>query len=126
MESKELIKEYKIMDLNELIEVGYLQEANRQFFHPIGLELSIRFDNDENGELFIIDDRENLEGMKYPELSDKESFDKNANIINITRKRFPIRIRDLGYLVQPIILPVSNPIPEKYKELVKRVMNVSE
>lgn len=118
--------EFKIMNLKEFIEIGFLQEANRQFFHPIGLELSVCFDNSDDGELFIIDDRENPEGMKYPELSDKESYDKNINVLNITRKKFPIRIRNLGYLIQPIIPPISNPIPEKYKELVKRVMNVGE
>jgi len=128
MEFKRVIdlQEFKIMDLQEFIEIGYLQEANRQFFHPLGLELSICFDDNEYGELFIIDDRNNPEGRKYPELSDEDSFKKNANILDITRKKFPIRIRNLGYLIQPIIPPISNPIPEKYRELVKRVMNVSE
>jgi len=116
----------KIMDLKELIDVGYLMEANRQFFHPLGLELSVNFDEDGNGELFIIDGRDIQEGLKYDDLSDEDSNKKNKNIMDIVRKRFSTRTRYLGFTIQPIILPISNPIPEKYKELVKRVMNAGE
>jgi hypothetical protein len=115
----------KIMDLQELIDVGYLFEANRQFFHPLGLELSISFDDDGNKELIVIDGRDIPEGLKYDELSDEESNEKNKNIMNIVRKRFPTRTKYLGFTIQPIILPISNPIPEKYRELTKRIMNVS-
>jgi hypothetical protein len=116
----------KVMNLKELIEVGYLMEANRQFFHPLGLELSVNFDNNEDGELFIVDGRSIPEGLKYDELSDLDSNEKNKNIMNIVRKRFSTRIRHLGYTIQPIILPISNPIPEKYRELAKRVLDAGK
>ena len=31
----------KQMDIEEFVEFGYLQEANRRYFHPLGLELLI-------------------------------------------------------------------------------------
>lgn len=33
--------EIKYMDVAEFRELGFLQEANRQFFHPLGLALSV-------------------------------------------------------------------------------------
>ena len=37
----------KHMDIKEFREIGFLQEANRQFFHPLGLALEIT--TEENG-----------------------------------------------------------------------------
>jgi hypothetical protein len=34
-------KEIKMMDIGEFVENGYLQEANRIFFHPLGLAMSV-------------------------------------------------------------------------------------
>ena len=39
-------KEISRMDLNEFIRDGYLQEANRLFFHPLGLALSAAVSDD--------------------------------------------------------------------------------
>lgn len=38
------MEEIKYMDIKELVEKGYLQEANRQFFHPLGLALAVSYD----------------------------------------------------------------------------------
>lgn len=48
----------KYMDLSEFVESGYLQEVNRQFFHPLGLGLIIN-----NTDLCIVDEREVQEGI---------------------------------------------------------------
>lgn len=37
-------EEIKRMDIKEFREEGFLQEVNRQFFHPLGLALSIAVD----------------------------------------------------------------------------------
>jgi hypothetical protein len=38
----------KKMDIGEFLEKGYLQEANRLFFHPLGLALTVE-DNGPGG-----------------------------------------------------------------------------
>ena len=57
----------KWMDLNEFREEGYLQEVNRQFFHPLGLALAISVDDDGQvtGLAGIIDGRDDPRGMWY-------------------------------------------------------------
>lgn len=41
--------EPKRMNIKEFREEGYLQEVNRQFFHPLGLALELE-QNEETGE----------------------------------------------------------------------------
>ena len=60
------------MDINEFKEAGYLQEANRCFFHPLGLALEVAQDIDEEtGEKGpwrisgVWDYRDDPEGMMY-------------------------------------------------------------
>ena len=59
--------EPKYMDLEEFVQHGYLQEANRQFFHPLGLALEVhavdRGDSGVAGELWIWDCRDDPEGI---------------------------------------------------------------
>jgi hypothetical protein len=57
----------KYMDLNEFADDGWLQEANRQFFHPLGLALEVS-DSDQSGRydtIRIWDYREDPEGMVF-------------------------------------------------------------
>ena len=54
------------MDLKEFREKGYLQEANRRFFHPLGLQLAVTVDdNDKYIDLQILDGRDDPEGCAF-------------------------------------------------------------
>ena len=68
----------KYLDLRELIDSGVLQEANRQFFHPLGLALEVMVEDD--GRITCIsgvwDYREDPEGVMF-----------GANFINNDRSR---------------------------------------
>ena len=58
------------MDINEFFKKGFLQEANRLFFHPLGLALSVDVD-EETGRAVgfgpIWDYREDPEGIAFIE-----------------------------------------------------------
>lgn len=63
--------EFKKMNLKEFVEDGFLQEANRLFFHPLGLSLVISIDDieykkEENYRLSAIQDcRDDPEGIMF-------------------------------------------------------------
>ena len=78
----------KYMSIEEFKERGYLQEANRLFFHPLGIALVVFVDND-SGEMKLCgiqDNRDDPEGMVfgdfdtekadiiYDEIMDKREF----------------------------------------------------
>lgn len=64
-----------VMDLTEFVEEGWLQEANRQFFHPHGLALEVARHPDGGYQLSRIwDYREDVEGIVFApgELSEEK------------------------------------------------------
>ena len=66
----------KYMPIEEFKERGYLQEANRLFFHPIGLALVVSRDEDGSMELCGIQDcRDDPEGMIFGDY-DEEKADR--------------------------------------------------
>jgi hypothetical protein len=59
--------EIKRISIKEFRELGFLQEANRLFFHPLGLALEVII-NDKTGEVTlggIWDYRDDPEGMAF-------------------------------------------------------------
>jgi len=52
-------------DIEELLELGVLQEANRRFFHVLGLELVMEIDGDGDAALRIVDCREESGGTIF-------------------------------------------------------------
>lgn len=60
-------EEIKKMDIKEFRELGFLHEANRQFFHPLGLALEVVVDDDTGEESLggIWDYRDDPEGLFY-------------------------------------------------------------
>ena len=63
-------KELKInrMDIKEFREKGFLHEANRLFFHPLGLALEVEIDTAGNEKLGgIWDYRDDPEGITFAE-----------------------------------------------------------
>lgn len=58
----------KHMSLRELLEEGFVQEANRQFFHPRGLALCVGVNRRGRAtELTVWDYREDAEGITFGE-----------------------------------------------------------
>lgn len=94
----------KHIDLNEFIDEGYLQEVNRQFFHPLGLALSINLDDDGNpigfGEVW--DYRDDPEGIIFGSLDNDKTREKAKKVEEQAKKLETTRIQKFGWRVQPI------------------------
>lgn len=89
------------MDINEFREKGYLHELNRQFLHPLGLALEIKFDEDGNASIGgIWDYREDPEGIAFA--AGTLSPEKAKQLQAIISTRMQSRIDSLGYWIQPV------------------------
>ena len=92
-----------IVDLDELRDGGYLLEANRRFFHPLGLALFIMYSTD-TGEplgLDVLDRRHDPEGCVFDQLTPEEKG-KAAEIEREWQERAAVRQEKLGFVVQPL------------------------
>lgn len=91
----------KLMDLKEFIDLGYLQEVNRQFFHPLGLALSVSVDDEERPTLYgIWDNREDGSGIIFDEgVIDKDKADYISKQFDEKAKH---RLKSLNYIFQPV------------------------
>lgn len=94
----------KYMDIQEFLEGGYLQEANRRFFHPLGLALEVNIAEDGTEILGpemlcrVWDHRDDPEGMSYgPGVINVE---KRAKISDEFDRKFVERKRVLGFTIQ--------------------------
>lgn len=99
-----------VMDIKEFRELGYLQEVNRQFFHPHGLALSIT-QSITGEELLgdILDYRDDDEGVYYnianshPDVERVRRFVENRDrIYQLFHGRSGTRKELLGWVVEPI------------------------
>jgi len=82
----------KRMDLDEFIMMGFLHEANRQFFHPLGLALEVL--HDENGRAVALggiwDYRDDPEGMFFGE--DNLNADKARRVDQLRLSKVDTRV----------------------------------
>ena len=82
---------------------GYLQEANRRFFHPLGLALTVQID-EESGEIKlgqILDGRHDPEGIRFARgMANSVKVEK---IDEEWKHRSEVRMKALGYMIQPIM-----------------------
>ncbi len=98
-----------IVDIDELRQLGYLQEVNRRFFHPLGLALAYLPDHDDA--LVVLDDRGTPEGWTFlPTMLGPESHARAAHIDAEIAARADARRRVVGDVIQPLE-PV--PLPEE-------------
>lgn len=91
----------KTLDLNEFVQLGYLQEVNRCFFHPLGLALSVQRDK-ETGDIVslgpIWDVRHDSEDMVFDQV-DQEKY----RYIEVQWHRRDLdRTLRLGFMIQPV------------------------
>jgi len=95
------------MNLKEFKSAGFLQEANRQFFHPLGLALFVSYDEHEHNDdsepvgLGIMDYRDDPEGMIFAELTEADK-ERAAKIADLRESKREARLRLLGDIIQPL------------------------
>lgn len=85
----------KYMDIKEFYRLGFLQEANRLFFHPRGLALSVNID-DETGEMTldgIWDYRDDPEGLVFADTTDPSFSEKARRVAQEHDRHVSARIR---------------------------------
>ena len=92
-----------MIDIKEFVEQGYLLEANRQFFHRLGLALTVSIDND-TGTWAISgfqDARDDPEGWVFAEIDDADR-QKAANVAEQMAAKDAYRQKTFGWTVQPL------------------------
>src|SRR4051812_36826368 len=98
--------EIKKMDIKEFVEKGFLQEANRLFFHPIGMALEVEIND--NGEYKfggIWDYREDEEGILYGETDEDTKMNrikKKDFVSKYSVEKCRKRKEKLGFVFQPL------------------------
>lgn len=93
----------KHLDIKEFREHGYLQEVNRQFFHPLGLALEVNVDEKTGEETLggIWDYREDPEGI-YFDGGYGLDREKCERVAQEQIAKSLTRWKALGYLIQPL------------------------
>ena len=95
------MNEIKRMDIKEFRELGFLQEANRWFFHPLGLALEVAIDEETGKEVLggVWDFRDDPEGMAFADgVIDP---DKAKHVKDLKASKTKTRYTSLGYVIQP-------------------------
>jgi len=98
-----------LMTIREFVEVGFLQEVNRQFFHPLGLALCVEFDREDfeatRAKFSIWDSRDDPEGFLFGDEPDKMQgrIEKMERILRLQGISALQRVSRLGYVIQPFV-----------------------
>ena len=95
----------KHMPIKEFREAGYLQEANRLFFHPLGLHLRVvPMDHDTEVVACVHDYRDSDEGILYEDgILDELARAKALRIGAERAKRAKVLHERYGFTVQPFV-----------------------
>jgi len=107
----------KALKASEFQDKGYLQEVNRQFFHPLGLALALVGEvggiESDAIQIIVIDSREDAEGFYF----DEELLDpqKAREVAWQHVNRREAREKALGYWIQPVE-GVTNKVGETSEE----------
>jgi len=92
--------EVRRMPIEEFREHGFLQEANRLFFHPLGLALEVVIeDNGEERLGGIWDYRDDPEGMAF---GNNPDWDKMVRVEELRGSKLNARQKSFGYFIQPV------------------------
>lgn len=90
----------KRIDVKEFREKGFLQEANRQFFHPLGLALEVKIEEDGTESLGgIWDYREDPEGILFADGSVDQT--KIDTVKSLFEEKAKVRQERYGFSIQP-------------------------
>jgi hypothetical protein len=96
----------KRIDIKEFRELGFLQELNRQFLHPLGMAMEIVVEDDGTERLGgIWDSREDPEGFVFAGFTPEqiaESQAKADKVLAAQTAGHERRNRILGFALQPV------------------------
>ncbi len=106
--------EIKRLTPKQFRDLGYLQDVNRRYFHPLGMALEVIVEVDEDGNVVpdgkvefgrVWDYRDDPEGMRFDrEDWTREKVDVGRSLeIDADRKRIGrVRSLQLGFVIQPL------------------------
>lgn len=100
----------RILDIRDFRQLGFLQEANRTFFHPLGLALIYVPGPDGAEQLSVLDYRDQPEGMSFA--PDALDADKTEQVRAEFLRHFHVRLGIFGGThIQPVptLGPTSSP-----------------
>lgn len=86
---------------------GYLAEVNRRVLHPLGLALGVHLGAGAPPTLFVVDHRDDPEGIVFDPVDGPSSQDVRQKAAAIGREweeRRAAREKALGYMIQPIVM----------------------
>lgn len=98
------------MSLKDFKDRGYLQEANRIFFHPLGLQLEVNTNNIDGIEEIQILDRSIVpEGlvMSEEEITSEKAKEIAKYFFFEINKRMELRIKTFKFAIQPIFFDTT-------------------
>lgn len=86
------MSEIKYMSTDDFIGEGFLQEANRLFFHPLGLALETQVSEPgSDAQIKVWDYRDDPEGVLFADLTKPISADKAKSVMEEATKHALIR-----------------------------------
>lgn len=92
----------RYMDIAEFRKLGYVQEINRRFLHPLGLALEVTVEDDGTERISgVWDGRDDPEGYYFDDLT-REDAERVSRMGAELTARSPARVAALGYVVQPL------------------------
>jgi hypothetical protein len=95
------------MHITEFREKGYLQEANRLFFHPLGMSLGTLGPSGQEA-LGLWDFREDPEGVFFTDLSTTDAVAKAEYVQEQTQDKGEVRVIKHGWFHQPVKEPLDS------------------
>jgi len=103
-----------VLDAMALADEGYIQEANRRFFHPLGLHMAVQIvtdDLDSPFQIRVMDCRDAIAGVVYAPAEDASessvrSRRERAIEMQWTRRAAIRRLRT-GIVRQPVNAPLT-------------------
>ena len=92
------------MTVKEFVAKGFLREANRQFFHPLGLALEVTKEADGSQKFSdeLQDYRDDPEGMIFQDLSGDEKVSQTQEIERLRLEKAIVRRQRFGFVIQPL------------------------
>ena len=98
----EPLKQRKHMKIREFVDLGLLQEINRQFLHPMGLALVVTHNTDDNSAVIsgVWDDTDDPDGTIFSKrILDS---DKQKTVEKMFEAKREAREKTFGWHVQPV------------------------